>query len=105
VLLHEVLGHVGDAVAGNRRFDLSVRGVEGQLPVDPNAKLLPALASESIADATPDVGADLDTRSLTYEELAAALRITPIRKKPGSRNDGRVVLPSACHIYAAPQSQ
>ena len=30
VLLHE-LGHVGDAVAANRRSDLSVRGVEGQL--------------------------------------------------------------------------
>src|SRR5215207_10583681 len=43
VLLNEVLGHVGDAVAGNRRFDLSVRGVEGQLPVDTNAKLLPPL--------------------------------------------------------------
>ena len=41
VLLNEVLRHVGDAVAGDRRLDLGKGGVEGQLPVDPDAKLLP----------------------------------------------------------------
>jgi hypothetical protein len=60
----------GDAVAGDRRLDLGKGGVEGQLPVDPDAKLLPlspelpgiqaAVLLHALTQAAPGVEAVLD---------------------------------------------
>ncbi|AKR56710.1 hypothetical protein XM25_13060 [Devosia sp. H5989] len=92
---HQVLGHIGDAVAAQGRLDLTIGRVEDELAIDPDAQFAPiarelpdieraradvALVNAGVVDQFPRGAAGAGNRACSQRPLylrpapAAALR-------------------------------